>query len=233
MAAQSIASRPRRPQQTEPDDAVLARALQFAEWARKNVILIVTGGVLVVLLLGGLFWYRTDQAARLDRAAIEFMALEQTVRGGDESIAVRDLQQFIQLHEGTPYADEARIMLGQLHIEAQRADEAITVLRPIADRMERSPVGAAGALLLGAAQEAAGRPQEAIDTYLRVGDRAELEFRREEGLSSAAILREQTGDFAGAATLYQRLIDAAAAGSPERALYEMRLTEATARAAAQ
>jgi predicted negative regulator of RcsB-dependent stress response len=232
MAAQSIASRPRRPQQTEPDDAVLARALQFAEWARRNIILIIAGAVVLVLLLGGLFWYRADRAARLDAAAIEFMTLEQTVRAGDESIAVRDLQLFVQRHDGTPYADEARLMLGRLHMEGGRPEEAQTVLRPVADRLE-PPVGAAAALLLAAAQEQAGQQQDAIRTYLRVGDRAPADYQREEGLSAAAILREEVGDYAGAAEIYRRLIGMADEGSQARTVYEMRLAEATARATTQ
>jgi len=233
MAAQSIASRTRRPQQTEPDDVVLARALQFAEWARRNVMLIIAGGVVLVVLLGGLFWYRTDRANRLERAAIEFMTLEQTIRAGDESIAVRDLQLFVQRHDGTPYADEARLMLGRIHLEEGRAQEAQVALQPVSDRIERSPVGAPGALLLAAAQEAAGQPQDAIQTYLRVGDRAPTEYQRQEGLVAAATLREDLGDFAGAAEVYQRLVNMSEEGSQDRTFYEMRLTEATARASAQ
>jgi predicted negative regulator of RcsB-dependent stress response len=233
MVAQPIASRPRRPQQTEPDDIVLARALQFADWARKNVTLIVVSAAAIVVLVGGLFWYRMDRERRLENAAIAFLQVEQAVYSGEESIALRDLQLFVQQHGGTPYADEARVLLGQIHLRGERPNEAIEVLGPVADRLNRSPVGAQAAILLATAQESAGQPEEALRTYLRVADRAEMEYRRVEALAGAALLREQAGDHAGAAELYRRLVDTAEPGSFERSLFEMRLAEAASRAAYQ
>jgi predicted negative regulator of RcsB-dependent stress response len=233
MAAQSTVPRSRRPPQSEPDDVVLARALQFAEWAKRNVAMIVGGGVLAVLLLGGLFWYRTDQARRLESAAIEFMQVEQSVQAGDESIAIRDLQQYIERHDGTPYGDEARVMLGSVYLRAEQPAEAAQVLRPVADRLQRSPVGAQAALLLAASQEAQGQRAEAIQTYVRVGDRAQTLFRRQEGLVNAAILHEESGDFTGAAQIWARLVETTEEGSPDRAQFEMRLAEAQAQAGAR
>jgi predicted negative regulator of RcsB-dependent stress response len=229
MAAQSIASRPKRRPQTEPDDVVLARALEFSEWARKNVMLISVLGVAVVVLVGGFFWYRTDQARRLENAAVAFLQVEQSMFVGDDAMAQRDLQLFIQQHGGTPYAEEARVMLGQVHLEGGRPQEAMEVLRPVADRLDRSPVGVQAALLLAAAQEAAGQPAAADETYLRVADRAEMEYRRQEALIGAALLREQAGNHAGAAEIYRRLVATAEPGTPDRLMFEMRLAEAEAR----
>jgi hypothetical protein len=66
-----------------------------------------------------------------------------------------------------------------------------------------------------------------------VADRAEFPFRRQEALYSAAILREEMGDHAGAAELYRRLAEQAEAGSMQRSIYEMRLAEVEARAQQQ
>lgn len=234
MAAQSIASRPRRQQQqTEPDDAVLARALEFAEWSRKHATLVVVIAVAAVVLAGGLFWYRADQARRTDEAAVAFLQVEQAVYSGDESIAMRDLQLYIQQHGGTSYADEARVLLGQVHLRAGRPAEAIETLRPVADRMDRSPVGAQASILTAKAHEVAGQPQEAIAAYLRVADRSGSPFRQREALEGAAILRQEQGDAAGAAELYRRLLETTEAGTMERSVYEMRLAEAEAQAAGQ
>lgn len=231
--AQSIASRPRRPQQSEPDDIVLARAVQFTEWARRNVKLIAIGSVVVVVLVAGIFWYRTDRERRMDEAAIAFLQVEQAVLGGNETVALQDLQLFLQQHGSTPYGDEARVLAGQIHLGADRPAEAVEVLRPVADRMNRSPVGVQAAMLLAAAQEAAGDTDAALRTYLQVADGAGRAYQREDALMSAALMRQDAGDYSGAAELYQRLVSSAESGSAERSMYEMRLAEAEALATLQ
>jgi predicted negative regulator of RcsB-dependent stress response len=230
MAAQTIASRPRRPQQTEPDDIMFARAVQFTEWARRNIVLVVAVAVTALVLIGGFFWYRADRDRRSEEAAIAFLQVEQSVYTGDPTIATRELQLYLQRHGGTAYADEARVLLGQIHLREGQTTEAINVLQPVADRLQRSPVGPQAAILMATAQEAAGQTEAAIQTYLRVADRAETPFRQQEGLVGAAILREQAGDFAGAAALYRRLVGMTEPGTGDRSIFEMRLAEAEARA---
>ena len=232
MAAQSIASRrTRRPHEPEPNDAVLERALQFSDWAKRNIIGIAIAAVAVFLVLGGLLWYRTNEERQTEEAAIAFLQLEQAVQSGDETIAMRSLETFIGEHGDTPYGDEARVLLGQIHVRTNQPTQAITLLQPIADRMNDSPVGPQAALLLASAQEAAGQTAEAIQTYLTVGTEADTEFRRQEGMVGAALLRQATGDYAGAAEIFQQLIDETEENSFDRSVYEMRYTEAAALAA--
>lgn len=233
MVAQSMARSPKRAQQVEPDDAVLARAIEFTEWARRNTAIVIGVAVVLFVVIGGLIWYRADQNRRLEEAAIAFLQIEQTVLIGDDAIATRDLQQYIQRHDGTPYADEARVLLGQVHLQSDRPAEAIAALEPLAARLNESPVGAQAALLLATAREANGDTAGAIETYLLVADRAEADFRRQEGLMGAALLRSQTGDHAGAAELYARLAAMNDAGSAERTFFEMRLAEEEALASLQ
>ncbi len=234
MAAQSIASRSRRPQSVaDADDVFLARALQFSTWARKNIRLLVLAAVTLLLLVGALLYYRFQQAHRLERAATEFVFLEQTAAAGNVPLAVRDLELFIQRFDGTPYADEARVLLGRLHLQEGEPQRAADVLSPLGGRIRRSPVGPEGSFLLGAAQTEAGDLGAAIDTYLRVARDARMDFHREEALRSAATLRETQADHVGAAELYRQLVEMAEVGSPERSLYEMRLAEAEGRARGQ
>lgn len=232
--AQSIASRSRRPQGvSDADDVFIARTLQFTAWARRNARLVIAAAVVALLLIAGALYYRWDRANRLERAATEFMFLEQTAASGNVALATRDIQQFIQRFDGTPYADEARVLLGQLHLQQGEPQQAVEALRELQGRIRRSPVGAQGALLLGSAQAAAGDTAAAVATYTRVADEARLDFQREEALSSAALLHEQSGDYARAAELYRQLIAMTEEGSFQRSLYEMRLAEAEGRARGQ
>lgn len=228
MSAQSVAPRTRKAQ-AEPDDVVLARALEFSNWARANIKLVIGGAVTVLLIVLALLWWRADRAERNERAAMGFMELEQTVGSGNTALATRELDQFIVRFDGTEYADEARIVLARLHLQAGQPAAAITALERLGSRPGSSTLATQAALLLGAAQQAAGQTDAAVETYLSVADDAELDFQRMEALATAAAIRAGAGDHAAAAELYARAVELAEEGTPEHAIYDMRRAEAEAR----
>lgn len=232
-APHSPASRKKPSVATGADDQFAARAIEFADWARTNIRLIVGAVVALAIIVGGLLYYRAYKAAREERAAVEYANVEQTAASGNLPLATRDLQAYVRRYEGTSYGDEAELALAQLYLSQDSASKAVEVLQGAADRIDGSAVGPQAALLLAAAQQAAGKPNDAIQTYLAVGEEAELEMYQVQGLQNAAILRSQGGDFAGAAELYRRLVEMQEEGSLDRQLYEMRLAEAEARAAAK
>jgi predicted negative regulator of RcsB-dependent stress response len=227
MSAQSVAPRSRSSRPVEQDDVVLARAIEFSNWARANIRLIVGVAVALAVVVGGLLWWRADRDARLERAATEFMFMEQQVMAGTPA-AQQELERYVARFSGTPYADEASVLLGQVHLQQGNAQGAIDALRDPATRIRRSPVGAQAAMLMAAAQQQAGDVQGAEATYLRVGDQAEMSFRQMEALMAAATLREEAGNHAGAAELYGRLAAMSEVGSMDRSVFEMRRAEATA-----
>jgi predicted negative regulator of RcsB-dependent stress response len=234
MAAQSVASRSSQPQHAAgADDVLAARALEFAQWARNNIRLILIGAVTLLVVVGGLIFYRVDQERRQQRAASEFMALEATVASGNVQLATRDLERFVRRFEGTTAADEATIALAQLQLRNGEAPKAVATLQPLASDIGGSALGPQAGLLLAAAQQAAGQRDAAIATYGRVEQGASLDLHRNEAIANAATLLEEKGDWAGAGAQYQKLIDSAEEGSLERSLYEMRLAEAQAHAAAR
>lgn len=229
----SVASRSPGPRpQVDSDDALMVRAMQASEWARKNVMMIgiVAAVALAVVLI--LVFMAMNRAERAERAAADFVVLEQTVASGNTALATRDLQSFIVRYSGTPEADEARLALARLRLQDGKPQEAIAALEGLADDVNGSVLGAQAALLLGAAQQAAGDRAAAIATYERVAEEADLAFERQAALADAALVQTQAGNFAAAAALYQRLVDSLDEGAVERSLFEMRLAEAQARAAA-
>ncbi len=233
MAAPSATSRPRPSRDvSDTDDVVLSRALEISAWAQRNARLVVGVAVVLLVLVGGILYWRYIQAEARDRAALEYMRIEPTVLSGNTQLATRDLQQFIARNAGTPAAEEARLALARLQLDADQAAAAVVTLDGAAAGIGDSPVGAATALLLASAQEQAGDAEAAVVTYLRVADAAELEYERQQALESAAAVHERGGNPAAAAELYRRLLDGAEADSPRRALYEMRLQEAEAAARA-
>lgn len=233
MAAPTPPPPDRGPQPSSPDDPAVARALEFSAWAQRNARLLIAVTVVLVLVIGGFLYYRSYQADLHERAATQFMQVEQTVAAGNVPVAVQELRGFIDQFGGTDYGEEARVMLARLHLEGGQPDEAVQVLEQAGRNVGRSALGAQAELLLGAARAEQGDTSAAIDSYRRVGDGARYGYQREEGLTSAALLREETGDYSGAADLYRELVEQYEDGSFERAHYEMRLTEAESRARAQ
>ena len=233
MAAQPAASRKKPSAYADSDDAFTARALEFTDWARKNIRLIVGVVVALTVIVGGLLYYRMYRAAREERAAVEFANVEQTAASGNIALAQRDLEAYVRRYEGTSYGDEASLALAQLYLSQDSAAKAVQVLEGATDKVDDSVVGPQMALLLAAAQQGANQADAAIQTYLSVADEAELEMYQVQALQNAAILRSEQGDFAGSAELYRRLVEMQEEGSLDRQLYEMRLAEAEARAAAK
>lgn len=233
MAAQPAASRKKPSAAASSDDLLTARAIEFTDWARRHIRLIIGGVVTLAVIVGGLIYYRAYLEAREERAAVEFANVEQTAASGNIPLATRDLQAYVRRYEGTSYGDEAALALAQLHLSQDSAAKAVQVLEGAAGRIDDSVVGPQAALLLGAAQQAAGNRDAAIQSYLAVADEAEMKMYQVQGLQNAAILRFEAGDFAGAAELYRRLVEMQEEGTLDRQLYEMRLAEAEARAAAK
>ena len=211
---------------------MVARALELGAWARTNIRLIIGGAVVLALLFGGLMYYRIYRENREQRAAAEFMRIEQTAASGNAALATRDLQTFVNRYDGTAYGAEARLALAQLHLAQDSAAKAVQVLSGADGEVDDSPVGPQAALLLAAAQSAANQRDAAIGTYLAVAEDAELRMYRVRALNGAATLRAEAGDHAGAAELYRQLIDLQEAGTLDEQLFRMRLAEAEAAAAA-
>jgi tetratricopeptide (TPR) repeat protein len=86
------------------------------------------------------------------------------------------------------------------------------------------------AVLRARTLEALERFQEAEALYMEIADDAALAFQEVDALDDAARLRSRMADFAGAAALYERLVDLSPEGSQAESLYSMRLAEARARA---
>lgn len=214
-----------------PDDAFIARTLEFVAWAKSNTrTLIATGGAVILLVLAGGYYINFKQVQG-EQAASQLNAVWQTAASGNNALAIRDLEGFIQTFASTNAADEARILLAKLYLEEGQPDKAMTTVQALASK-PKEKLGASAAFLLGAAYEAAGDPEKAESTYLQIADRAEFDYQRREALDHAARIRMERGAVDQAAELFQRLLEMTPETSPERGLYELRLGELKAKSAA-
>ncbi|NNF25590.1 MAG: tetratricopeptide repeat protein [Gemmatimonadetes bacterium] len=211
-----------------PDDAFIGGVLQASSWAQQNRQLLTIIGVALAVIVGGLWYWVSFQGGVEQQAIGELERIQQTVGLGDSDAARGELQTFLERFGGTRSAGEARMILGQLHLEAGDAGQAIVVLEDAMRDLDE-PVNLQSAMLLGAAYETEGRTADAISTYRRVASEATLAFQVTDARMAAARLLEAEGNTAEAISTYERVLDELEETSPNRALVQMRLAELRAR----
>jgi predicted negative regulator of RcsB-dependent stress response len=225
---QPVSKRTRTTQSLGAEDVFVEKTLVVSNWARGNRQALTLGAIGLVALLGGGLYYASYRSGHLEQAAIELERVRQNAMVGDTAAATVELTQYVESFGNTPYAAEASLLLGELYLNTGRAAEAVEALEGTADPGD--PVGVQAAVLLARAQEQQGQLEEAEQSYLRVADGADLDFQIFEALADAARIRQSRGDAAGAAELYQRILDEIEETAPLRAVYQMRLEEARAQA---
>jgi predicted negative regulator of RcsB-dependent stress response len=226
MASPTVARRTSRTP-VETDDVVMMRAAEMAAWTKKNAKAVIYGGAAIVLVLGGILYYQVYKSQRAERAATAFLTLQSTLPN-DTAGVIRQLTTFASNYDGTSEAAESRILAAQLWMAKGDANRAVAVVRPAADG--GTAVENQARMTLAAALAAAGKRQEAIDTYLDVVKGTKLAYLKLDALTAAATLREDTNDWKGAADLYRQALDATEKDTPDRAVVELHLSEAEAHA---
>ena len=213
----------------ESEDAFVEKTLELIQWAKDNSqILTLVGIVLVVLTAGGIY-YKNYRSSWEEQAVTRLEAVQAAFGFGDRETAKADLYQYLDQFDGTVYAMEARLVLGQALLEDGTSAEAIEVLAPSVREMDTEPIGLQAAFLLAAAYEEAGRPEDAETLFLRISNTADLSFQVTEALAGAARIRTATGDPAGAAELYEEILSSLDETDPERGFWEMPLGEVSHR----
>jgi predicted negative regulator of RcsB-dependent stress response len=231
MAKRHPASR-RRPadHSSEPDDVFVAKVVELSTWSKRHSQALILMGVALAVLVVGTVYY-VNYRERVALAAVqELEVIQQNLTLADPAATELRLAQYLERFGSTPYGGEARMLLAQMYL--QRGESALAVLTLEEGAVGLGePIGPQMAVLLARAYEAQNRFGEAEDLYLRVADGAELEFQRVEALLDAARIRLELGNAAGAAELYEELLEGSELSDPDRGLYEMRLAEARTRAA--
>ncbi len=225
MSKRKHPSSRRKPQTAhEQDDAFVASAIDFSEWAATHRQALMLVAVAVGLLVAGGIYYVNFQRSVTIQAVNRLESIHQTIAISAFEDAKAQLSTFLDQFDGTDQAREAVILLGRLHLESGDAAVAISVLER-AGLGFRDPLGIQANSLLARAYENQGRWPEAEDTFLEVADRSEFDFEIRRALDSAARARRRQQDHGGAAELYERILATFEDDDPGRGVYELRLAE--------
>lgn len=225
MAQRHPGSRRKRDSSESGEDVFLAHTIRFTEWSRRNTGLLTAMVVVLALVVWGAVYYADFREERTAEATIQLERIRQTAGMGDLEGAKQELGIFLQRFEGTRAADEARLVLGQVHLETGAVPQAISTLEEAFGELDREPLSIQGAFLLAGAYEEAARWDAAEETYLEIAERAPMRFQERKALADAARIRARRGDHAAAADLYRRILEGISDDDPDRGLYELRLGE--------
>lgn len=206
------------------EDVFVAKILEIGNWFKSNQQIVAIGVAVIVIAVASLIYYRSYRATLVEQAVNQLEQIQQSVALGDREGAKNALILFIDRFGSTPYAGEARMLLGEIYLATGEAEQALATLEPMAES-PRDPLELQAASLLGAAYEQDGRWADAEATYLRIADRSELDFQVRDALAAAARIRASQGNRAGAAELYRRILDGLKEDAPDRGTWEMRLAE--------
>ena len=210
----------------DSEDAMAVRAAELSAWARRNARMIIGIAAVALVVVGGLLVYKYSQAQKRAAAGERLLALAANpvlLTGA----GTRELEQFIRQYDGTPEADEARMMLAQSLLDQRQPRPAMTHLQKVAGG--RSRLGVQALMMMGSAQAQAGDRAAAIRSYQQAADRAGMKYQKFEALGQAALQHEAGGNWKAAADIYRGLLTETEKGSQQASVIEMRMTEALAR----
>lgn len=220
--------RPPKPQSPlDQEDAFVAATLEASNWAQRNRPIVTMGIVVLALGIAAFMYYGRYRETLNTNAALQLEELQLRVTADDPAVLQADLELYLDRFSGTPFADEARLTLAQVHSDLGDRGAAAEVLRPLAGDVG-DPLGAQAAAMLAAISEDLGDLQAAEGLYERLADRARLNFQVRDALASAARLRRAQGDPAGALAHYDRLLEEMDDLDPGRGVVEMRRAEVAA-----
>ena len=206
------------------DDVFVAKVLELGNWAKANQQILTVAAVILVILIAGMTYYGNYREAMTQQAAQQLEVIHQSIALQDTEGAKTELATFLQRFDGTVYAGEARLLLGELYLRTDDPQQALAVLEPMAES-PRAPIEFQAASMLAVAYEQDQRWADAERIYLRIADRSELDFQIRDALAGAARIRADQGNATGAVELYRRILDQTEENAPERGQWEMRITE--------
>jgi predicted negative regulator of RcsB-dependent stress response len=138
------------------------RAEALREWWRDNWAWIL-GGVLlgVVLLIGWHYWgvYRDQRA---EQAGTLFHDVETAAQAQDLTKAQTALDKLTADYASTPYAQQGRMLVAKLNVDAGKFAEAETLLRAVAADSKDKELGEIATLRLARIQIQQGKHDDAV-----------------------------------------------------------------------
>lgn len=176
------------------------QAEQLRNWLRANWIWMAAGVALVVGGYYGYQWWQSRQTTESLAAEARFSAMLEALTRNDREESVRIGNELATAHRGTPYADQALLLLARLDVEGGNFGQAESRLAGVAQDSDDPELRLVARLRLARVQLAQGRHEAALAT-LEAARQPATEARVEELRGDVLLAR---GDDAGALAAYRK-----------------------------
>lgn len=154
---------------TSSGSALEDRATAALTWARDHVAAVAIGAVVVVAGVVGATVAKRSADIKETRAEQSLFAAQQSFTSGNMPLAQSDLEKLLARYDGTRAADQAALLLTQIHYQAGQVDSGLALL---AGMTRSGPEGAAVDALRAAGLESQSKPAEAAQAYMEAARKA-------------------------------------------------------------
>jgi predicted negative regulator of RcsB-dependent stress response len=195
-------------------EAVKLLIVEYAPW-------LIGGAVLGAALFFGYRYYGTYTDQRALKAGAQFSAMSASLQTNDPNKARQIADGIIKDYSNSPYADQARLTLARLDVDAGQLDQAIVPLTQVMNESKDTELRQIARLRVARVLTDQGKPDEAIKT---LGEPVPAAF--------AAPYHEVRGDAylakkdsSHAVAEYQAALVAAGAGGVDSSLLELKIQD--------
>jgi predicted negative regulator of RcsB-dependent stress response len=190
-------------------------------FAREYAPVLLIGALLGA---GGLFgwrYYQNYQNEQGLKAAAQFAQVTASLQGNDDAKSRLAADDLIKNFPSSPYADQARLVLARIDVDAGQDANAVAPLTDVMSNSKDSELRQIARLRLARVLIDQGKPDDAIK-LLAEGNPGSFAGRYHEVHGDALYAKNET---AGAVTEYKAALDAGDAGGVDAAMVEMKLAD--------
>jgi predicted negative regulator of RcsB-dependent stress response len=167
-------------------------------WVQQNARGVAFGGVALLLLVLGFWWFKASSARKEAFAAQALDQARAAADAGNLPLAASDLARVVDRFSGTNGGNQAAILLAQIRLSQGQTEQAVNGLQTFLASRRPDHVEAAALGLLGTGFEEQGKLREAGEAYRRASASAPLDFLKAQYLIDAGRALAASGDTAGA-----------------------------------
>lgn len=195
------------------DPEALANRLSSSEaYIRKNINII---GAVIVLIAGaivGFYFYKQNQKENEQQAQLDFYRAQYFWMQDSVDVALNGrepevigLNEIIKRHEGTKAASLSHYMIGKVHLDSSRYEEAIEHFKQFEG--DDALVRARAYALIGDANMELERYDEAITYYKKAAKHEPNDYTTPRYLSKLALAYEVSDKRGEAVSTYEKLLE--------------------------
>lgn len=200
----------------------------FLEQNRKQLII---GAATVVVVGGGLWFWRSSADLKATRAEQALVSAERSFYSGNDALAESELQRVVSRYSGTPAGVRAQMLVAQTMYRQGRHDAGVEALQGVVNSGAAKPYKSAIHALIAAGLEDLGKYDEAAAAYAAASSSAVTGMERDSFKGDQARVLQSSGKAAEALTLWKEL--AADENSPIAGEAKLRVGELSTKAASR